>query len=251
MTMKDKLRAELLAKVKEGVKPSDLKKQNQNQAKRPISPSPMSIDEGYSSDPQRTPTPSDDGYSSDGTIDGQHKDISIAPPLANQMIKELQAQIISLTRQIQTYKDFKEADLKIKEDYKKTISQLQAKNTELSKTITDLQNQSKDPVKVKEEPQPKTFHCSECNQQKPQSELSRAFNKFSFCLECSKQARLTAAQQKEPPVEEFICHLCHRGKKEVPTKMKLDETLQPYLVCQECRPHAKEFNEADLITDDL
>ena len=33
--------------------------------------------------------------------------------------------------------------------------------------------------------------------------------------------------------------------------MKLDETLQTYLICQECRPTAKEFNEADLITDEL
>ena len=33
--------------------------------------------------------------------------------------------------------------------------------------------------------------------------------------------------------------------------MKLDSTLQEYLICQECKPFAKEFNEADLITDEL
>ena len=33
--------------------------------------------------------------------------------------------------------------------------------------------------------------------------------------------------------------------------MKLDKTLAEYLICSTCRPQAKEFNEADLITDDL
>lgn len=33
--------------------------------------------------------------------------------------------------------------------------------------------------------------------------------------------------------------------------MKLDESLQEYLVCSSCRPTLKEFNEADLITDEL
>jgi hypothetical protein len=33
--------------------------------------------------------------------------------------------------------------------------------------------------------------------------------------------------------------------------MKLDKTLQVYLVCSSCRPKVKEFNEADLITPEL
>lgn len=33
--------------------------------------------------------------------------------------------------------------------------------------------------------------------------------------------------------------------------MKLDQTLQAYLICSLCKPTLKEFNEADLITDDL
>jgi hypothetical protein len=110
-----------------------------------------------------------------------------------------------------------------------------------------MKNQAKTPVETKQPTEPnKTFHCSECNQTKPQDQLSRVFGQYSFCLECSKQARLVATQQKQPPVEEFICHLCARGKKAVPTKMKLDSTLQEYLICPECKPLAKEFNKPTL-----
>jgi hypothetical protein len=245
MTNKQQLQKELLEKVKEGVKPSDLRKSklsslqskgdylkrpSQKPTKKPLSPPPMAkSDSGYSSDPNQS--------------------IPKAPPLPNQ---DLLNQISSLKKQLQTYKDFKEADLKIKEKYKETIKELQAKNQDLTKTLADLKNQVKttinEPIERKET---KTFTCAECNQAKSQEELSRVFGSFSFCLECSKQARLTANQQKKPPIEEFICHLCSRGKKEVPVKMKLDSTLQEYLICQECKPLAKEFNEADLITDDL
>ena len=132
----------------------------------------------------------------------------------------------------------------------KTLNELQAKNQELNKTIETLKNQG-EPTENKPEPL-KTFLCSECQQTKPQEELSRQFGKYSFCLECSKKARQTATQQKTKPQPlDFTCHLCEKPKTEIPTKMKLDETLQEYLICQECRPLAKEFNEADLITDDL
>ena len=48
-----------------------------------------------------------------------------------------------------------------------------------------------------------------------------------------------------------ICHLCNKPKTEIPVKMKLDQTLTEYLICLECKPLVKEFNEADLITDEL
>ena len=128
------------------------------------------------------------------------------------------------------------------------LKELQQKNQEL-KTIADLQNQS-EPTENK--PEVKTFLCSECNQTKPQDQLSRVFGSYSFCLECSKKARQTATQQKTKPQPlDFTCHLCEKPKTEIPTLMKLDSTLTEYSVCQACRPTAKEFNEADLITDDL
>ena len=218
---KDKLQQELLEKIKPGTKPSDLKRPKKNIKSKPLK------DEGYSSEEEKIPQ---------------------APPLPNQ---NLQAQITSLKKQLQVYQDFKEADLKIKERYKETIAELQAQNQELNKTIETMKNQS-EPKENKPEPL-KTFLCSECNQTKPQTELSRVFGSFSFCLNCSKKARKEAQKEKETKaqVEEFICHLCSKGKKEVPVRMKLDSTLTEYLVCQECRPQAKEFNEADLITDDL
>jgi hypothetical protein len=131
---KDKLQAELLEKVKEGVKPSDLKRPSQKQPKKPLSPPPMEISK------------SDEGYSSD------HSDLGIpkAPPLPNSQIQALQAQINSLKKQLQVYQDFKIADLKIKEKYKQEIKDLQAKNQELNKTIANLQNQAKTTAETKE-----------------------------------------------------------------------------------------------------
>src|SRR5213083_2208650 len=101
---KDKLQQELLAKIKPGMKPSDLKKPSKKQSKKPISPPPIEIkDEGYSSEEEKIPK---------------------APPLPNQNLLD---QISSLKKQLQTYKDFKEADLKIKEKYKQEIKELQTK----------------------------------------------------------------------------------------------------------------------------
>src|SRR4051812_27063326 len=210
---------ELLEKVRPGTKPSDIKKQAQKQAKTLPSPSPIEI--------------KDDGYESD-----KSDKIPVALPLPNQ---DLQNQITSLQKQLQLYKDFRESDMKIKE-------RLQQDNKLLKEKLAQQEN----PVETTAEPQPetKTFLCSNCQQTKPYHELSRKFGEFTFCLECSKQARKQAQQEKEKP-EEFICHSCEQTKTGLPVKMKLDQTLTEYLVCQQCRPTLKEFNEADLITDDL
>jgi hypothetical protein len=225
------LQKELLEKVKPGMKPSDIKKLSKKETKKPVSTPPMSIDEGYESD-------------------RSDKSVPIAPSLPNQ---DLVNQISSLKKQLQTYKDFKEADLKIKEKFKEQIKDLQAKVKEQDGIIAELKNPIKTPTEPKEPQETKTFLCSDCHQPKPQAELSRVFNNFSFCLECSKKARLQAQQEKEPKPqpEEFLCHSCSQIKTELPSKMKLDQTLQTYLICSTCRPTLKEFNEADLITDDL
>jgi hypothetical protein len=236
--MKDKLQQELLEKIKPGTKPSDLKKKSK---KRLNSPPPMETSK------------SDSGYESDQS----NKSIPTAPALPNSQIKDLQSQITALQKQLKLYQDFKEADLKIKEGYKETIADLEQKNQSLNKTITDLQKQVKTKENIKQqsnEPtETKTFLCSDCKQTKPQSELSRVFGSFSFCLECSKKARKEASQQKEtkPNPIDFICHLCEQNKTEIPHLIKLDKTLTEYLICNSCKPTAKEFNEAELITDDL
>src|SRR5437764_12841274 len=120
---KDKLQAELLEKVKEGIKPSDLKKKPLKPSKKSVLPPPI--------------VQSDEGYSSD------HSDLGIPtpPPLPNSQIKNLQLEVSSLKKRLATYQDFKEADLKIKEKYKQTISQLEQKNRELTKTIAELKEQ--------------------------------------------------------------------------------------------------------------
>ena len=149
--------------------------------------------------------------------------------------------------------ELEKENTQLDQDLNKAVDLLESKDKtieELQKALETLKSHNQEPSETKEI---KTFLCSECNQSKPQTELSRIFGSFSFCLVCSKKARKEAQKEKEakPPVEEFICHLCEKPKTEIPTLMKLDSTLTEYLICQECRPQAKEFNEADLITDDL
>jgi hypothetical protein len=71
---KDKLQAELLAKIKPGMKPSDLKKPSKKPPKKPLSPPPIEIkDEGYESD--------------------QSKSISTPPPTPTKQLKTLQKEV--------------------------------------------------------------------------------------------------------------------------------------------------------------
>jgi len=226
------LQKELLEKVKPGTKPSDIKRQvKPSQVSKPVNQ-----DEGYESDKSDKSIKNftDNRYTS-----------SRSEVYNNKADQKLLDQITSLKKQLQLYQDFKEADLKIKEKYKQEIA-------EHKKTIAELKSQAK----PTEEPQPeeiKTFLCSSCQQTKPTQQLSRVFGNCSFCLDCSKKARKQAQQEKQPSPQpkEFTCHTCSQIKQELPNKMKLDSTLQTYLVCSPCRPTLKEFNEADLITDDL
>ena len=291
MTMtKTDLQKELLEKVKPGTKPSDLKKKKlikpKEQDDRRLSGFDKP-DEGYISDdnkiPPAPPLPNKQ-------IQQLEKDIKYWSNTANNHLKNLQLAQVRITlleeenqrlkskkpesellaeknKQIEIIAQENEKNLekankatellnKQSESIKNAtqlIKQQQEKILDLTKTIETMKNQAETKPETKQPTEPnKTFHCSECNQTKPQDQLTRVFGQYSFCLECSQQARLTATQQKqEPQPQEFICHLCQRGKKAVPTKMKLDSTLTEYLICQDCKPLAKKFNEADLITDDL
>jgi len=72
---KDKLQAELLAKVKAGIKPSDLKNPSKKPSKKPLSPSPIAEN--------------DEGYESDQS----NKSIPTPPISPNQKIKALQKEV--------------------------------------------------------------------------------------------------------------------------------------------------------------
>src|SRR5215213_1409114 len=137
---KDKLQQELLAKVKPGMKPSDLKKPKKNIKSKP------KTDEGYSSDENVANSPY---FSSPSEVNKVQKADSSKNFADNE--KKLLDQISSLKKQLQTYKDFKEADLKIKERYKETIAELQQKNSEQDKTIQELKNTAKTTVENKPE----------------------------------------------------------------------------------------------------
>ena len=161
------LQKELLEKIKPGTKPSDLKKESKKPTKKAVSPPPISIDKGYSSD--------------------KGKKVPKAPPLPNPEIKSLQTQIKSLQKQLQIYQDFKNADLKIKEKQKAQIENLtqELANTQkrlresfeerslMNKTIQDLKTKQNPPENTKDqstqtEAKPKLylFTCTICEQNK-------------------------------------------------------------------------------------
>src|ERR1044072_1668883 len=257
---KDKLQAELLEKIKGGIKPSDLKKSNNPSIKPVKKPLP---------DPYNEP---DDGYESDSSIPKApplpetkqikqlKKDVKYWSQTANTHLKNLQlaqAKISLLEEQNQSLKKpskdqkellkekNKQIEIIAKENEqnlqkankatellnkqsesirkaKEVIKELQSKITEQEQTIETMKNKAKTTAHANDtnnkleinEPkdmnmrQTKTFLCSECNQAKPHSELSRAFNSFSFCLDCSKKARHQAQEQKTKPQLDFTCHLC-------------------------------------------
>src|SRR5215213_7390780 len=144
---KQELQKELLEKVKPGTKPSDIKKSKDNISKKPDkinkSPSPISINEEK-----------DEGYESDSS----NKSVPTPPISPNQNLLD---QITSLKKQLQTYKDFKEADLKIKEKYKQEIKELKEKNQEQYKTIEELKSEGESKEKIKELND--LFTCLTCN----------------------------------------------------------------------------------------
>src|SRR2546421_5837597 len=144
MTNKDNLQKELLEKVKPGLKPSDIKKQGKKQDKTPLSPpsTVQSEDEGYESEE----------LSEEETVSRPERSDSKKTP--NQQIKNLQTEISSLKKRLATYQDFKEADLKIKEKLKGEIEQLNIslnnlnhKNIEYKETISKLQTKIKEQSK--------------------------------------------------------------------------------------------------------
>ena len=107
---KDQLQQELKEKIKEGIKPSDLKKKK------------LEEDEGYSSGEEEA-TNRDKSPLKNTAKSTTETAIPTPPPLPNSQVKNLSEKIKALQRQIQVYQDFKEADLKIKEKQKKEIEQ--------------------------------------------------------------------------------------------------------------------------------
>lgn len=184
---KDLLQQELLEKVKEGVKPSDLKK---------LKKIKVNQDEGYESD-------------------RSDKSIPVAPPLPN----SLQNQITALKKQLQVYQDFKEADLKIKENYKKTIEQLQQENKSLKEKPAKLETSQPS----LEETKPITFTCSSCSGAF-NFDLIRLVKKSGkqICRNCTllmlKRANQLTGQRivlkkksLENPAKTFTCQTCQQS----------------------------------------
>ncbi|RHZ35807.1 hypothetical protein [endosymbiont GvMRE of Glomus versiforme] len=226
---KSKLQQELTSKIKPGIKPSDLKKQkknsqfNQQLATPPDSPILKPVKTNNSPSPIVQDTiPLPQGRPNGRGVKDQIKDLQSALQKQHEVV---------ITQQ----KKLTQSEERIK-DLEEKLAQSVPKPSQ---------------VKPPEKPPQQTFSCSDCNQAKPHQELSRQFAHHSFCRSCSVKARKAAERQiQEQPIQ-FTCHTCEKNHHQVPTKMKLDQTLQEYLICSTCRPNVKEFNEADLITDEL
>jgi predicted RNase H-like nuclease (RuvC/YqgF family) len=245
------LQKELKEKIKEGIKPSDLKKQKvkpkTNEDERSLS--------GFDK--------SDEGYIS------EEEEIIIPTIPTN---KELQNQIASLQRQLQNYKDFKEADLRIKEKYKKeierwkkaveksntlmaekekTIRELEAKITEQYKTIEGLKSEGENKEIIKQENK-ETFNCYNCKNPRVISLLVLELPEGKLCQVCWKEFRRRTKENTKYPdmkpketIQTFTCHNCQETKKEKEYRVKLDSSLLEYSVCLACLPLVKEYNEKE------
>lgn len=242
---KSELNKEILEKVKPGVKPSDLKKK-QTQFTHGLATPPDS--------PVLKPSPGDILPPPPPPFPNKElQETKKALKVQNQIVVDQQRKLEKARERIKELEEKNSEQSEQKEwEYKKTIRELQEKNTTLIKTMEGMKNKQENKENVLERNQPeKTFLCSDCQQNKPTTELSRQFKEFSFCRDCSVEARTKAKEQKETKPTQFICHSCNNSHEGTPNKMKLDQTLQEYNICQECRPILKEFNEADLITDEL
>jgi hypothetical protein len=259
------LQKELLEKVKLGVKPSDFKKKAKNiNGEKDFNPNIFlnSPSRQENNTPASSPPVSPIIIPIDKKSQPNHRPESILPPPIvqeeNQQIKQLQEQVNFHANTAQTHLTNLQATMAQLDSAELTIKDLTRENKSLRENISQLESQSKITGEI--QPEIKTFFCSDCQQNQPQSELSRQFNNFSFCRTCSQKARRTAQEKpsSEPKPQLFTCVACEKEKTEMPNYMKVDISYKTHLikgkeypVCASCSIHVKEFNEADLITDEL
>src|SRR6185312_12530616 len=228
---KDQLKQELLKKVKEGIKPSDLKNNKEGvlhdfnlPPSNERSPSGFDKpDEGYESEtvshqsPVKNPAKSKVKQLQAQVKFEANKAQSYLTELqstlaeldqAQQEIQHLQSQPSQLSQE--TEQAIIEANQKIRQLIK-TNEKLQAKNSELNKSMTDLQNQAKNKVKeTKTPPQPNKpkqylFTCDICQQNKrSQLHLSRVnglgidpHKQNKICDYCLKKVDIIQEKKEE------------------------------------------------------
>jgi len=289
---KDQLQQELKEKIKEGIKPSDLKKKKtgENIGSTPTPPPPPPItnqEEKPSKNPSNSsvlPSPisikikkleaevkywskladnylkrmgqleaeldnKDEGYESEDEEPNKVKELEKSLQEANQKIRDQEKTISDLDFLLKSGKN------------SEIIKGLQTQNKNLNKTIEELKKQVKSKGDNKEEK--KIFTCSTCQKSFPQK-LIRLIDKEGnkTCRDCVNNMLQEASKQSgeqiilrkkrtENQAQTFTCYNCQEVKNEVPNLLKLDSTLQDHPICAICKPTIKEFNEYDLITDEL
>ncbi|RHZ37209.1 hypothetical protein [endosymbiont GvMRE of Glomus versiforme] len=264
---KTKLQEELLKNVKPGIKPSDLKKQKKNSQTNnqlltpPPTPPLKPVKTNNSPSPiVQYPTPPDSPLLKPTQPSKPANNVKDLQQQVSYWSKTAQNHLLNLSK---TSAELFNAEERIKEleskpksqtlsqEAEKALVEANQRIRELEEKLSKTTASQEKPVKPVQKPEQTIFTCSDCNQTKSHQELSRQFANHSFCRSCSVKARKAAEKQiQEQPIQ-FTCHTCQKNHHQVPTKMKLDQTLQEYLICSTCRPNVKEFNEADLITDEL
>jgi DNA repair exonuclease SbcCD ATPase subunit len=194
---KPELQKELLEKVKEGIKPSDLKKKKASNKSDQIDQS-----------------------------------IPEAPITPNQQIKNLQKEVSSLKKQLQTYKDFKEADLKIKENLKSEIEELKKIIEKSNTLITDKEQEI---TKYKEN----IKHLEAKIKKQDKTPTKNSINN----------------KEETKETKTFFCDSCQLTKQGTFIKRKVDAPFEPRLhgricyLCSSCSPYIKELNDTTFDKD--
>ena len=262
---KQQLQKELLEKVKEGVKPSDLKK------KKLIKPKSLENDEGYSSEEEKIPTPP---ITPNQKIKDLQKQVNFWTNTAQNHLKSLQlaqAKVSNLEEQIRDLKSKKtpkpETELlkeknkqieiiaKENEKNEKKVKELEAKITEQENNIEELKKQ----VKIKENDKQEQFTCYHCKKEQKISLLVLELPEGKLCQPCwailrkkTKEAVKTTPKPNQP----FICVACEVEKQETPIYKKVEISYKKnlikgkeYPICSSCLPHIKEYNEKEKDSD--
>jgi len=233
MTNKD-LQGELKEKVKPGIKPSDLRSK------------PSSLNKGddlKKSSKKPCPNPklsppieiNDEGYSSE--------EEKIVPIVPTKQVKDLQTKISALERQLQTYKDFKEADLKIKEKLKKQLEEA-VKNEKYHQELEKYYQQQKKDLRA------------EINEKEDFiRELQEKNKRLIKTIEGLKKETNNKENFKQNSNKTFFCDNCQLTKQGEYIKRKVDSPFEPRMhgricyLCSSCSPYVKEMNEVNLEED--
>src|SRR6185312_4955050 len=229
---KDQLKQELLKKVKEGIKPSDLKNNKEG------------VLHDFNLPPSNERSPSgfdkpDEGYESE-TVSHQ----SPVKNPAKSKVKQLQAQVKFEANKAQSYLTELQSTLAELDQAQQEIQHLQSQPSQLSQeteqAIIEANQKIRQLIKTNEKLQAKN---SELN--KSMAELKNP----AKTKEKVKEQKETKEQTTQTEPTFFYCDNCQQSKHGNYTIRRIDSPFEPRThkkfcyICSDCRKYTKEYNE--------